>query len=483
MKLSALLNGVEARMVGEAAFEITGLSFDSRQTQPGHLFCAMVGTHTDGHAYADLAVARGAAALMVERALPIDIPQVVVDDTRKAFARVCANFFGRPADRLKLVSVTGTNGKTSTTYMLHTALQSAGQKTGLIGTICLKSGERILGESLTTPEPFTLHRLLRLMADDGCRYAAMEVSSHALAQARVEGLCFDAAIFTNLTQDHLDYHGTIERYAAEKKKLFSQCAVGVFNLDDPYAGMMMEGAACEVVTYAIEKKADYNACDIECTAAGVGYTLIAGDERARIELGIPGLFTVYNSLGAAAALMRMGLPIEAVANGLRRVATVPGRAEVVPTGDHPFTVILDYAHTPDGLENILLAVRGFARGRVIAVFGCGGDRDPSKREKMGYAAGAGADFCIVTSDNPRTEDPQRIIDAIVPGVERSGCAFEVVVNRVQAIGRALDCAREGDVIVLAGKGHEPYQEIHGVRHPFDEKAIVAQALLAMGRTP
>jgi UDP-N-acetylmuramoyl-L-alanyl-D-glutamate--2,6-diaminopimelate ligase len=240
--------------------------------------------------------------------------------------------------------------------------------------------------------------------------------------------------------------------------------------------MMMEDAPCRKVTFGIEAAADYTATDIKSTAKGISYTLNAGSESARIELGIPGRFTVYNSLGCAAACLAYGLTLREVALGLAQVKTVPGRIEVVPTGDRPFTVVLDYAHTPDGLVNILSAVRGFAKGRIIAVFGCGGDRDPDKRPKMGYAAGKGSDYCIVTSDNPRTEDPKAIIDAIIPGVMKSGCAYEVVVNRIDAIVRALNCAQKDDVIVLAGKGHEPYQEIHGVRYPFDEKEIVAKAL-------
>ncbi len=476
MKLSTLFNEIDVLHMPKGDVSVTGLSFDSRKTEPGHLFCCLVGTRMDGHDYAQNAVEHGATVLLVQHPLPIDIPQVVVGDTRRAFALVCANWYGCPADRLQLFGVTGTNGKTTTSFMLHTVLQNIGQKSGLIGTIHQKSGDMILEESMTTPEPMDLHRLMKTMADHGCINAVMEVSSHALSQHRVEGLIFETAIFTNLTQDHLDYHGTIEQYAAEKKKLFSKCRIGVFNADDPYVEMMMEGVPCRIVTFGIDNVADFWATDIQSTAKGVGYTLHAHDETARIELGIPGRFTVYNSLGCAAALIAYGLPLKKVATGLHTMTTVPGRIEVVPTGDQPYTVVLDYAHTPDGLVNILSAVRGFANGRIIAVFGCGGDRDPDKRPKMGYAAGRGADYCIVTSDNPRTEDPAVIIDAILPGVEQSGCHYEVVVNRVEAIQRALVCAQNGDVIVLAGKGHEPYQEINGVRYPFDEKEIVAKVL-------
>ncbi len=483
MKLSVLLSGIDSMYMPQVDAEISGLSFDSRKVEPGHLFCCLVGTRMDGHDYASSAVEKGAAALLVQRKLPLSIPQIVVPDTRKAFALACANWFGRPADRLHLFGITGTNGKTTTAFMMHTILMHLKQKTGLIGTVCIKSGEEIIGESMTTPEPMELQGLFRTMADDGCQNVVMEVSSHALSQARVEGLCFETAIFTNLTQDHLDYHGTLEQYAAEKKKLFSHCKIGVFNIDDAHAPMMMQGVPCKCVTFGLDHEADYRATDIEYSSRGISYTLHAQGQSTRIELGIPGRFTVYNSLGCAAACLAYGLSLKDVAAGLHAVKTVPGRIEVVPTGDTPFTVVLDYAHTPDGLDNILSAVRGFAKRRIIAVFGCGGDRDPSKRPKMGYAAGKGANYCIVTSDNPRTEDPQKIIDAIIPGVVETGCPYEVVVNRIEAIKRALECAQPDDVIVLAGKGHEPYQEINGIRYPFDEKEIVANALLEIAQKP
>ncbi len=483
MKLSVLLSGIDCLQIPDTDVEITGLCFDSRKVEPGYLFCCLVGTRMDGHDYAEAADAKGAAVLLVQRQLPISLPQVVVEDTRKAFALLCGNWFGRPADRLHLFGVTGTNGKTTTAFMMHTILMHLKLKTGLIGTVCMKSGDVIIGESMTTPEPMELQGLFKTMADDGCQNVVMEVSSHALSQSRVEGLLFETAIFTNLTQDHLDYHGTLEQYAAEKKKLFSHCKVGVFNIDDAHAPMMIQGAPCKCVTFGIENEADYRATEIEYSSKGVSYTLHANGQSARIELGIPGRFTVYNSLGCAAACLAYGLSLDDVASGLHAVKTVPGRIEVVPTGDFPFTVVLDYAHTPDGLDNILSAVRGFAKRRVIVVFGCGGDRDPSKRPLMGHAAGKGANYCIVTSDNPRTEDPQKIIYAILPGVIETGCPYEVVVNRVEAIRRALAIAQPDDVIVLAGKGHEPYQEINGVRYPFDEKEIVTKALVEISQRP
>ena len=283
-------------------------------------------------------------------------------------------------------------------------------------------------------------------------------------------------MFTNLTQDHLDYHGTMEAYAAEKKKLFAMTKLAVFNADDAHTPYMQEGLGCNQLTYGIDNKADIMAKDIELGAAGVQYTLATPIGEGRIELGIPGLFSVYNSLACATACYGFGLTLEQIVGGLHQVRTVPGRIEVIPTPSVPYTVILDYAHTPDGLDNILSAVKGFAKGRIITVFGCGGDRDPSKRPLMGLAAGKGSDVCVVTTDNPRTENPAAIIEQILPGLKQSGCEYYVVENRKEAIQRALELAQKDDVVLLAGKGHEPYQEINGVRHPFDEKAIVHEIL-------
>ena len=389
MKLSVLLSGIDCLQIPDADVEITGLSFDSRKVEPGYLFCCLVGTRMDGHDYAETAAKMGAAVLLVQRRLPIDLPQVVAADSRKAFALLCGNWFGRPADRLHLFGVTGTNGKTTTTFMMHTILMHLKQKTGLIGTVCMKSGDAIIGESMTTPEPMELQGFFKTMADDGCQNVVMEVSSHALSQSRVEGLLFETAIFTNLTQDHLDYHGTLEQYAAEKKKLFSHCKIGVFNIDDAHAPMMMEGTPCKCVTFGIENEADYRATEIEYSSKGVSYTLVANGQSVRVELGIPGRFTVYNSLGCAAACLAYGLSLEQVASGLNAVRTVPGRIEVVPTGDSPFTVVLDYAHTPDGLDNILSAVRGFAKRRVIVVFGCGGRPRSQEAAADGACRGKG----------------------------------------------------------------------------------------------
>ena len=476
MRLSQLLSGVALVRPLEKDVEIEQITFDSRKVKPGTAFCCIPGLKADGHDYARTAVEQGAAALIVQRPMDLDVPQALVADTRAALPLLAANYYGRPASRMHMFGVTGTNGKTTTTYMLKTVLESAGEKAGLLGTVALMAGEEVMGSSMTTPEPVQLHSTLALFLEKGCTSVAMEVSSHALAQHRVDGIKYDVAVFTNLTQDHLDYHGTMEAYAAEKKKLFSMAKIGVFNADDAHTPYMIEGSSCQALTFGIDNQADIMAKEIELGAEGVHYTLVTPIGNGRIELNIPGLFSVYNSLACAAACYGFGLSLSQIVDGLHKVHTVPGRIEVIPTPTTPYTVILDYAHTPDGLDNILAAVRGFARGRVITVFGCGGDRDPSKRPLMGLAAGKGSDVCVVTTDNPRTERPMAIIEQILPGLKQSGCEYYVVENRREAIARAMELARPDDVVLLAGKGHEPYQEINGVRHPFDEKAIVQESL-------
>lgn len=476
MRLSQLLSGVAVLRPLEQDVEITALTFDSRKVKPGTAFCCISGLNADGHDFARTAVEQGAGALIVQRPMDLNVPQVLVEDTRATLPLLAANFYGRPAEKMHMFGVTGTNGKTTTTYMLKTVLDAAGEKTGLLGTVALMAGDEVMGSSMTTPEPVQLQSTLALFLEKQCSCTVMEVSSHALSQHRVDGIPYEVAVFTNLTQDHLDYHGTMEAYAAEKKKLFSMTKLGVFNADDPHTPYMKDGVPCDVLTFGIDNKADIMAKDVHLGAEGIRYTLSTPIGEGKIELSIPGRFTVYNSLACAAACYGFGLSLEQIVDGLHKVHTVPGRIEVIPTPGTPYTVILDYAHTPDGLDNILAAVRGFAKGRVITVFGCGGDRDPSKRPLMGLAAGKGSDLCVVTTDNPRTEEPMAIIEQILPGLNQSGCEYYVVENRKQAIAKAMSLAKENDVVLLAGKGHEPYQEINGVRHPFDEKQIVQDIL-------
>ncbi len=479
MQFSQLLAGVPNVVRTGEDVTITHVEIDSRKVKPGTAFCCIPGFQVDGHDFAAQAEKNGAVALIVEHEVPVNLPQAIVPDMRTALSAVAANFYGHPADKLRLFAVTGTNGKTTTTFMLKTVLESAGEKSGLIGTVVNLAGAEVIGESLTTPEPLQMQGYFAQMAQKGCSVCCMEASSQAISQHRIEGLHFQVGIFSNLTQDHLDYHKTMECYAAEKKKLFDQCDIGLFNADDPYGAYMQKDVSCRSYTYGVDQAADYRAEGVQLHAHGVEYDLVAPQGKGHVELPIPGRFSVYNSLACAAACLAAGLPMNTVLDGLHQVKTVPGRIELVPTPGCDFSVILDYAHTPDGIENILSAVRDFATGRVIVLFGCGGDRDPKKRPLMGLAAGKGADLCIVTSDNPRTEDPGAILQAILPGVEESGCPYEVVENRREAIAHALRIAEKGDVIVLAGKGHEPYQIIGKTKYPFDEKQIVAEELKKM----
>lgn len=475
MLLSKLLRGTPHTLIGPDV-EIREIEYDSRKVKKGDLFSCVVGTFSDGHKYAEQAVAAGAAALLVERRLPVEITQVIVEDTRAAMAEMAAEFYGRPAESLTMVGVTGTNGKTTTTYMIKSIAEKMGKKVGLIGTIRNIIGDKLLDTDRTTPESVDLHRILRQMKDEGVELVVMEVSSHSLDQRRVHGVTFDVAEFTNLTQDHLDYHKTFENYLNAKKILFRQSRQAVINADDPHSAALMEGLTLPVTTFGIREKTDISASEIDITTRGVQFDMATAFGVTRMNVPIPGLFSVFNAIGAAGVCMRLGYPVAAIKSGLEDMLSVSGRLEPLPTGNRGFSVLLDYAHTPDALENILKTVRGFAKGSIITVFGCGGDRDRVKRPIMGEIAGRFSDYLVVTSDNPRTEDPFAIIDAIVEGVKKSGCEYITIENRRDAILYALTHAEKDDVVILAGKGHENYQEINGVKHHFDEKEIVAELL-------
>ncbi|HIX32194.1 MAG TPA: UDP-N-acetylmuramoyl-L-alanyl-D-glutamate--2,6-diaminopimelate ligase [Firmicutes bacterium] len=477
MKLRDLLAGVElAECHADLDMEITGVSYDSRRTAPGDLFTAMRGYAADGHAFIPMAAEKGAACVLCEEAPKIAVPWVRVDSARRALAVLSANWFGRPADDMIMIGVTGTNGKTTTTYLLKQILeQAAGAKVGLIGTNQNMIGAEILETERTTPESFELHKLFRAMKDGGCTHVVMEVSSHALYLDRVYGIPFAVGIFTNLTQDHLDFHKTMENYCDAKARLFSMCRTGVVNADDPWHERLLRDASCRVLTYGRGENADLRAEDVQLSAAGVAFTAAAKAERAKIFVGIPGEFMVYNTLDVLGAALSLGISLEKSAEVLRTSARVKGRVEVVPTGTD-YTMLIDYAHTPDAVENVLRSVRGFARGRVVALFGCGGDRDKTKRPKMGAIAAALSDLVIVTSDNPRTEDPRGIIQDILAGMYQSQTPHIVVENRMEAIHYAMDHAQKDDVIVLMGKGHETYQIIGTEKHHLDEREIIAEHL-------
>ena len=460
----------------------TGIAYDSRQVEPGNLFVAIRGYQTDGHAYIEKAIHAGACAVVCEE-IPQDpeIPYFRVEDSRKALADASANYFGHPAKSMKMIGITGTNGKTTATYLVKAILESKGAKVGLIGTNQNMIGDQVIHTERTTPESFELQKLFRKMADEGCTHVVMEVSSHSLVLSRVHAIQFEIGVFTNITQDHLDFHKTMEEYIRAKTLLFQQCRIGVVNLDDPAGEEMIKHGACEFVTYGIHAtKADIIAKNIKLHPTSVEFEAVCFDSIGRVEFHVPGEFSVYNALAAIAACLSAGISLQDATKALAGVPGVKGRAEVVPT-DTDYTVMIDYAHSPDGLENILKTVRGFAKGRVIAVFGCGGDRDKLKRPIMGRVASSLADFLVITSDNPRTEQPEAIIQDILPGVTKPKGQYHVEPDRRQAIYYAMDHARAGDVIVLAGKGHETYQEVNGVKNHMDEREIVADYFTVHGK--
>ena len=473
MKLSELLKNIpviETNTSNEQ--EITGVSYDSRTTKKGDLFVAITGYETDGHKYIPMAVEKGACCVLCERKPEGNIPFLLVEDSRAALARLGQNWFGNPAASMKMVGITGTNGKTTTTYLLKDLLEKClGAKVGLIGTNQNMIGSEVLHTERTTPESFELQALFRSVADAGCTHVVMEVSSHALCLQRVAGIQFAAGLFLNLSQDHLDFHKTMENYCDAKALLFRQCDYGIFNADDPWAERATKNAPCPLFSFG-EKSGELSAKNIRLAVDGVSFDAVCGEETVPVHVGIPGGFTVYNALGVLATAKVLGIPLADGARTLAQCAGVKGRVEVVPV-PWDFTVLIDYAVTPDAIENVLRTVKGFAEGRVVILFGCGGDRDRGKRPKMGKIAAQMADFVVVTSDNPRTEDPDAIIADILPGLDGTSTPYVVEADRVKAIYYALDHAQPKDVIILAGKGHETYQIIGHEKHHLDEREVVA----------
>lgn len=470
MKLINLIECSEAL----ADKDITGITCDSRQVKAGFAFVCINGAKADGHDYAEKALENGAAVVVSERDLGLK-SQITVPDTHAAYADMCAKWFGNPADSLKLLGVTGTNGKTSVTYMMKKILEKSGYKVGLIGTIQNMIGDEIIAAHNTTPNAYELNSLFALMKAKGCTYVIMEVSSHALDQSRVYRLNFEAAMFTNLTQDHLDYHITMENYLAAKKKLFGMCKTAVINSDDPYSEELVKGLDCKIITYSLGDSSTYSAKGVNYRPTSVDYEFVSDSEIGHIKVNTGGKFTVYNSLCAAACAVEIGIPLSSVASALLELNGVKGRAEVVPTG-RDFTVIIDYAHTPDGLKNILSTFRECKKNRLISVFGCGGDRDKTKRPIMGNIAAHFSDYAIVTSDNPRTENPRAIIEDILEGMKGAAIPVKVIENRTEAIKFAVSIAQKDDIIVLAGKGHETYQILNTGTIHLDEREVVAEAL-------
>ncbi len=478
--------GGEIRGDGETA--VSDVVLDTRRVRAGGLFCCVPGRRVDGHELAGDALEAGAVALLVQRQLPLDAPQLLVGSVRAALAPLADAFYGSPSRRMELVGVTGTNGKTTTTFMLEAIFRAAGLVPGVIGTVEVRIGSTVVPVVHTTPEAPDLQRLLAEMTDSGVQAAAMEVSSHGLALGRVDATRFRAAIFTNLTQDHLDFHRDMEDYYQAKRRLFTPefTHLGVVNTDDPYGRRLAveaSAAGIEVVTTGTAPGAAWRAVDLDAALDGTAFRVEGPAGSLELRLALAGHFNVANALGALAAAAALGIDLDTAAAGLRGLAGVPGRFERVDEGQ-PFTVLVDYAHTPDSLENVLRAARAVTEGRVLVVFGCGGDRDRAKRPLMGEIAGKLADVAVVTSDNPRSEPPGAIVAQIVEGVRRSAAAdrYHVEVDRRAAIRHTLGLARAGDAVLIAGKGHEQGQEFEGGRKiPFDDRVVAAQELRALRR--
>lgn len=481
MKLNLLLKGVQTQAVsGSSDIEITGVTYDSRKVSKDNLFICISGFSADGHKFINDARERGAIAVLVEKDVDFeDLTVVKVASTREAMPVLSANFFGHPTEQLKLIGITGTNGKTTTTYLIKSIFETAQKRTGLLGTISTQIGDKIYVSSRTTPESLDLQSLFREMADMRMDYAVMEVSSHSLELGRVEGCKFSIGIFSNLTQDHLDFHKTIENYREAKKKLFYKTAdANIINIDDVHGRLIAEeirSFKTPLITFGIDNAADIMARDIRIDSKGVSFILATPLYETELRIKIPGKFNVYNALAAASAAYAAGIDKETIRMGLYRVNSVPGRSEIVDTNT-PYTVIIDYAHTPDGLENILKTVNQYAKGRIITVFGCGGDRDKEKRPIMGAIAGELSDYVVITSDNPRSEEPMEIIKQIESGIKSTDCDYICIENRRDAIKYAMTTAKPEDIVLIAGKGHETYQVLKDRTIPFDEREIV-QALL------
>ncbi|BBH21226.1 UDP-N-acetylmuramoyl-L-alanyl-D-glutamate--2,6-diaminopimelate ligase [Paenibacillus baekrokdamisoli] len=486
-QLASLLT--TARLLGDEETQIDGIQIDSRKVSQGDLFIALPGHTVDGHTFAPKALANGAKAMVVERQLDLDVPQLIVKDSRLAMAVIADYYFAKPSQKLKLIGITGTNGKTTTTYLIERILKDAGFRPGVIGTVEMRYADQSVPMSGTTPEALDLQRHLAAMVEAGTDFCAMEVSSHALEQGRVKGCRYRTAIFTNLTQDHLDYHGTMENYAAAKGLLFSRLgneyassqedrSYAVLNADDAASAAYAGVTSAEVLTYGVDNEADVRATSIHITAQGTSFHLDTFRGSTDITLQMTGKFNVYNALAAISAALIEQIPLEQIKASLEALPGVPGRVESVIAGQ-PFSVIVDYAHSPDGLENVLRAVKEYAVGRIICVFGCGGDRDRTKRPIMGKIAAHYADYAIITSDNPRTEDPDRILLDIEAGLIENGIPksqYQMLPDRRAAIQKAVEMASPNDVVLIAGKGHETYQLIGGATYHFDDREVAKEAI-------
>lgn len=472
MLLSTLLE--EVNVLNEYSDrEIFDVTDKSSKIKKGSAFVCVKGARFDGHCVAEEMIKQGASAVIVEHDLGLK-EQIIVENTREAYALMCKCYFDKAVENLKMIGITGTNGKTTTAFVIKDILKGLGVESGLIGTVKNMVGDKEFHTELTTPDPYDMHSLFKAMVDDGIKYCVMETSSQAFHQMRLAGIHFDVGVFTNLTQDHLDYHGTIEEYKKCKKTLFLNCDKAIFNWDDEASNYMADGICAEIKGYSIKAESDYKAENISLHIDRVEYDL----NGERIVFGIPGDFSVDNSLAAISAVCALGFDFKKVTQAVKSAKSVSGRLEVLKTNTD-FGVIIDYAHSPDGLEKAIDAVRGFTKGRVITLFGCGGDRDKTKRSKMGAIASKLSDVVIVTTDNPRTENPEDIIKDILVGTENATAEVVTVADRSEAIAYALKIAEKGDSVLLAGKGHETYQIIGTERRHYDEREVVAEALRSL----
>lgn len=449
--------------------DVTSIAFDSRAVRPGALFFCLEG-EVDGHDFALQAVLKGAVAIVSVRPLGLGVPEITVRDTRAALSQACAAFYRHPERRLKLIAVTGTNGKTTTTFIIKSILETAGRTVGIIGTTAVQYGDKSEPAALTTPDPTDLYRIFAEMADFGVEYVIMEASAHAIALRKLDGLLFEAAAFTNLSRDHLDFFGDMKAYAAAKKSLFTgdQVRHTVVNVDDELGREIAVECGAQVMTYGCRYPADAFAIDLKMSIGGLSYVLNLADDIAEVKFNLPGRFNMYNTLCAAAVAKSLNIPVKHIVRGIRSVTRVDGRFNVVSTGK--CGVIIDFAHTDDGLKNLLTTVREFAPKRILTVFGCGGNRDKSKRPVMGRIVTELSDFAVITSDNPRFEEPMEIIADIKRGIATDN--YEVEPDRKRAILRALTLADKDDIVLVAGKGAERYQEINGVRYPYNDEEYI-----------
>jgi|LSQX01.1.fsa_nt_gb UDP-N-acetylmuramoyl-L-alanyl-D-glutamate--2,6-diaminopimelate ligase len=466
---------------GEQDIEISEIAYDSRKAKKGSLFVCIEGFKADGHKFIPQALENGTTAFLVQKEVevPEGVSVVRVEDTRYALASVSDIFYSHPSGKFSLVGVTGTKGKTTITYMIKSILENYGHKVGLIGTISNRIGNEVLPTDRTTPESYDLQELFNEMTQKDVKSVVMEVSSHALDLHRVSCSEFDIGIFTNLSRDHLDFHRTFENYLGAKIKLFKMCKKGLINVDNEFGRKVVDSAECEVYTFGIDNVADIRAMDVVRHSDSVEFKIKTPWFEGDVRVNIPGKFSVYNALGAIGSCALMGVPFECIREGLLNV-TVPGRAEVVNIGKN-YTIMIDYAHSPDSLENILTTVKGYAPGRVVCVFGCGGDRDRTKRSVMGEISGKLADFTIITSDNPRTEEPETIIKDIEEGIKSTNAAYIKIVDRKEAIRYAMTNAKPKDIILLAGKGHETYIILKDKTIHFDEREVIQEILSDIGK--